>query len=358
MKKYLLIPLLSIACLFSCTSGGQTDAVSIRIENPDFSNWSSLIAVDSIVPLEQTDSSLLSVASTFKVGKSKMLFSDYKANNVYVFDRSGRFLFVAGGIGRSVSEHITVRDIGFSHDQTRIEILDERGIAVYDSDDGGFIERKTIKDRMKNDYYSFLTMDNGYLLFTPHDDEYSVMRANGRNETEGIREKKSYGLAYKHFWGNADNALVLPDYGCYDIDGYADGRLRAKYRLDFGGQSLPKSKIPLTSEEFDKVDAVNEYFKFISSAIETEDYLYVAAVGPAQTYYDIFYNKETGKTYSGKRDHTLGLVVVDADREFFYGLVYLDYMDETSQFYSHFKEYGVTDMKNPLLIKFHINDSL
>ena len=358
MRNYLFVLLAFTFGLFSCTSDEQPDVVSIKIENLDFSDWDSLISIDSIVPLEQTDSSLLSVATTFKVGKTRMLFSDHKANNVYVFDRLGHFLFVAGGIGRSVSEHITVRDVGFSYDQTRIEILDERGIAIYNADDGKFIERKIMNDRMKNDYYSFLPLDDGYLLFTPHSDEYSVMRANGKNETEGIREKKSYGLAYKHFWGNADDALVLPDYGYYDIDGYADERLQTKYRLDFGEQNLPKSKIPLTSEEFDNVDAMKDYFKFISSAIETKDYLYVAAVGPAQTYYDIFYNKKTGKIYSGKRDYTLGVVVFDANREFFYGLVYLDYMDETSQFYSHFREYEAMNMKNPLLIKFHINDNL
>lgn len=83
MKKFLFfLPfvLFSLcACMVACTeSPSVTECEVIDVKQPKFTNWASLLSIEEVVPLENTNSSLLTVASKCRVEGNLILFQDFK----------------------------------------------------------------------------------------------------------------------------------------------------------------------------------------------------------------------------------------------------------------------------------------
>lgn len=354
MKQILLFFLIGVF-FAACTEEQRAETI-ISIDNPNFKDWGSLFSIEDVAIMENPDTSFLSIAAKCLVGKHTILFSDYKSKELYAYSKKGKFLFKVGGIGHSESEYTSLRDVQFNYSQTQIEILDERGIILYDAKNGKFIKRKRNKSFTEKDFYGFLPLDNNsYLLFSPHAKDYSIWLYENE-KFNGIREKKSYGLVFNHFLRQYENVLIAPDYGMFTIDGYKEGKLFPKYEIKITDHSFPSDKLPQTASEFDKIDNEGKYFTFISSMLENDSILYVSVIGPSHMYYDIFYNKHTKKIISGPRSMDMGLTLVGLDNSYFYGIVYPDYMSEKCPIYNKLKEYIDINVQNPLLVKIKLND--
>lgn len=92
MKKFLFfLPfvLFSLcACMVACTeSPSVTECEVIDVKQPKFTNWASLLSIAEVVPLENTNSSLLTVASKCRVEGNLILFQDFKLKSMFVFDK-------------------------------------------------------------------------------------------------------------------------------------------------------------------------------------------------------------------------------------------------------------------------------
>ncbi len=329
----------------------------ITIDKLDYTAWDSLIKIEQVIPFgSEMDSLYMSMAQKCIVGKKRILFWDYKAKVVYAFDQKGAFLFTVGGIGHAENEYVDLRDVNFNSDESKIELLDVGSIKVYDTEKGHFIERKLHREIDATNFYSFIPYkDNSYLFFAPNN-KFSIYRTDEVGHLTGLRKSKGYQFIYNHFVHAGKNYVVYPDYGQFTIDYYEDGRLMPQYKIDFGGQNLPTNYLPENFKEFNKVDNMKNYFKSILSIQENKDYLYLRVVGPAQIYYDIFYNKEKGVSYAGPADIESNFSVTGLDDEVFYALIYPDFISEKSFMYSSLKTYIQKSAGNPFLIQFKLNE--
>ena len=348
---------LSLFILYSCTQIVEYYE-TIKLTNTEFSDWSSLIKVNDIVPLgSETDSVFLSLAQKCIIGTNRILFWDYKAKTVYVFNHKGDFLFTAGRRGNARNEYIDLRDVNFNKDESNIEILDLSGIKVYNSENGSFICKREIDNIDMGNFYSFMPYDKkSYLLFSTNKD-YSIYQLDSVSVLTGLRERKGYQLVYSHFLYSNTNYVVYPDYGQFTIDNYENGQLKPKYHVDFNGQNLPEEYLPKNYDEFNKTDNMQSYFKSILSIQENSDYLYLRTAGPSQTYYDVFYNKKSGQAYAGPSDKDTGLTVIGASSDTFYALIYPDFVTKESYIYNLIKDYLDKGFMNPLLVTFKIQEN-
>lgn len=98
--------------MVACTeSPSATECEVIDVKQPEFANWASLLSIEEVVPLENTNSSLLTVASKCRVEGNLILFQDFKLKSLFVFDKhNGKFKYEVGKVGYSESEHVDFLD--------------------------------------------------------------------------------------------------------------------------------------------------------------------------------------------------------------------------------------------------------
>lgn len=345
------------ACLLTaCSQSNQSnDCTTIKIENPQYEDWASFFSVEEIVPLEQTDKSLVTMASKCEVQDGKVFFSDFRLKSLFVFGLDGKFKYEVGKTGKAANEHVLLEDFGYDKKRNTITLLDERGLAIYNADNGAFIKREKLSESKRVAFAKFLDLDDGERLLYSTVNKHSIIRQTKDGTFDGLRERKGYQMNTERFFNSGHGVLVMPDYGCFTLDAYQEGNLVPKYILDFGSQALPQKFIGEKFDDFAKTDAMKDYFKSVVEAKENKLWLYVLVVGPQQTYYNIFYNKKTGKIYAGPYDAFLGLNIVDMDEAAVYGLVYLDFIEKSSPFYKYVEKYKNNGFGNPLLVKMKIN---
>lgn len=349
MKKIFLF--LILTPLLSACSTSNPQGTVLKADRTDYSDWSALMAIESICPLGDTLGLQLSVARKSIIGTERLFFLDYKTRLVYAFTPQGEYLFTVGGLGRAVNEYVDVTDMAFSPDETELHLLDETGIKVYDAGTGQFIRKRELGSIDASSVKGFLPYDEGsYLLFTPEDD-YSINKIDNENRATPLRKRGGYQMIYNRFSVVGGQPVVLPDYGRFTIDQETGGRLSARYTIDLGESTFPTSQIPKDFNAFMKADDGEDYFKFICDYYENGKAVYASLVGPSQTYYDLLYDKIVGQLYVGPRDKATNIVFIGMDDDFAYGLAYVDYMTEDSPYYDLFSEYREENMQNPLVVK-------
>lgn len=353
-KSYFLLFL--CVCVIACTENNLNDECKvIDVRHHNFDQWDDFFKIENVVPLESSSSSLVSIAAKCKVRDGLVLFQDFKEKSMFVFcQKNGKFKYEIGKLGYSESEHMDF--LGFNYDgkNSRITILDEHGLASFDAKNGKFIGRNKSVNGASVDYCRFLIHGIDTLLYSP-DMDFTISRLSNGENMDGLRKSTGFQMQSERFFSLGDNILVLPDYGCFTIDTYQNGRMLPKYKLNLGKESLPVTYIPTFYEDFDKTDNMSPYFKSVQQCLENSSWLYVLLVGPKQTYYNVFYDKHNDKIYAGKMSMDLGLILVDVDDTGFWGLVYPSDLSKKSIFYKHFKKQVQESQGNPLLVKLKIN---
>lgn len=365
MKHFTSFCCILIFLLGACVSADKSGEVEADVvlhldaDSLQTDDWAERMLIEEIVYLNDNEDSLFSVAQKCLLSDTRMVFWDYKMKCVYVYDREGHFLFTIGRQGGAGYECAHLRDIYVGQgENSRIELLDATGILVFDAADGHFIEKRKLGQEHLAEYFLFTPLsDDDYLLFAS-DGEYTVYHYSD-GLMKGLRKRKGYQLVSDRFTLNGKTCLVNADYGMFTIDTYRNGALEAAYYLDFGDEALPASLLPQNSRQFDQVDEKKEYFKAITSVFESDKLLYAQVVGPAQTYYDVCYYKESKHLLAGPSDLDLGMGIIAVEGESFYALVYPEYISEDSALYKHVKPYFVrgTD-SNPILVKYRLERGL
>lgn len=359
MKKVLCVLLSLCACVVACTeSPSDTECEVIDVKQPKFTDWTSLLSIEEVIPLEDTTSSLLTVASKCKVEENLILFQDFKLKSLFVFDKhNGKFKYEVGKVGYSESEHVDFLDFSVDTEHSLITILDERGTTVFDENNGKFLRRDRTINKSGTDYCRFMIVGSDTLLYSPYKD-YSISKMSQDKKIEDLRKRNGIQMESERFFSMDDNYLVLPDYGCFVIDTYKKGKLYPRYQLDFGDEALPEKYISDKYDDFEKTDNMKRYFKSVQMCLENSKWLYALVVGPQQKYYMVFYNKNQKKVYAGLLDINLGVSIVDVDETGFWALVYPMEFSEKSLFYPSLKDKLMAYPINPMLVKVKLNDHL
>ena len=331
--------------LVSCTN--VTDNFkTIKIDSADFSNWEELLEITDIVPLEEDSCYLISIADKCIFSKDYLFLSDYKTKKIYKYSKNGNFLGTIGKRGHAKNEYTDILDMWLTDNDSTLVILDTRSLLFYCTRTGEY--RKTVRNK-NYDYERFAIQNDGNILFVPDIDGKASIISDGIDGVKEIRERKRVPFIVNTFYNFENTCRVVSDYGDFYIDTYNDGELIKTYSFDFGTMALPEKLSSKTYEEFEKIDSEPNYFKCITQAFETRNILYVKFVGPNQTFYSLFYDKRNNKHVIGPSPQGTGIMIIGADNEYIYGIIYPDYIEDVS-----IREKIVNITKSPAIIKIQI----
>ena len=141
MKK---INLLLICCfLLSCKQTIKENTESPVTYTVDYSDsetfdWFSHMDITEVIPLEFSDSSMLSVAKNCIIEKDKILFQDYKQRMVFVFDKAGKYLYSINKLGNGPDEYTDIWDLRTTWNHKEIMINDGHKLLFYNLQDGSY----------------------------------------------------------------------------------------------------------------------------------------------------------------------------------------------------------------------------
>lgn len=154
MRKTILFSLfLSSACLYSCQSDNQSSTEmlvapvrSLLKENKSISLKDDIEKI-SYIPLETTDSCLISNAFIIKMDKNKeyMFIYNGKTDQVFQFSSTGKFIKEVGRQGNGPGEHNVVLGLAIDDQNKEIYTFHYSGAPVVHSFDGTFLRNDTLQ---------------------------------------------------------------------------------------------------------------------------------------------------------------------------------------------------------------------
>jgi hypothetical protein len=346
-----------IVVIASCGIKKMSDVKEFKLERTNFNDWTNFLEIKNIIQLQESDQCLMSSAKKCFFTEKHIIYVDYKANNIYSFSYDGKFEHQVGRMGHSGSEYVRILDICMDTSDSVIMVLDGRGIVCYDANTGNFLERKKFHSP---DYDNYLLIepirDDSFICFT-YNDKKNSMVLDYPNGQINLRKRKRYNLCVNFFYRYNGECRIISDYGDFYIDSYKDGKLTPLYRIDLGGQALPNDILPKTFEEFMAVDNSPKFFKCITSAYETREWLWLRFVGPKQTYYTAFVNKQNGKYAFGEESMDMGIYVIGANKEYFYALIYPEFAEQGSLGRKILEKHNITK-NSPVVVKLKLNENI
>lgn len=351
MKLIMKLLALFIPFFFVCCNNEKNDVRTFDMTSHDFEAWNKLISIEKYVVLEETENSMLAGIDKCVLGDDAIYVFVRKFDKVFKFSLEGDFISTVGEKGRAKNEYINIRDIAYDYKEKKLVIADSRGLLWFDST-GKFQNRLSLDDSWEID-----VCKDGNILTYGLNKDFSV-RAVRDGKTVGLRKHSSYVFFSGVFYNHQDENMVVSDYGQFYIDKYGDGKLLRKYEFDFGDEALPEKLRPQSSSEFDKVDDMDEYFKCLQCAQETNKWLYVVLRGPHQTIYQGYVNKDKGDVFFGEAPQGDGYGVIGTYHDKFYGLLYPEYVGDNSHVKKFLIENGLQDSHNPILVFLKINEKL
>lgn len=351
IKKSWLFSML--AFLLSACGNDANDARVYKLDIHDFSDWQSILEITDSATLQNRDQYVLTYANKCVSYGDKVYFNDYKAKEIYCFSKEGTLLYPIGRRGRAADEYVEVKDMWIDKDENTLDVLDDRSVICYDLNTGKYKKRMQLSSSNASEYFRCAKVgQDGVLFFSATNSQYSIFLDSPKG-LKGIRENKYHHFVSDCFFPYGKECRVLADYGKFYIDNYEDGQLKRLYEFDLGSQALPEDMLPRTSDEFNVVDNEPKYFKCMTDAHETSQWLFVTFVGPNQTYYYSFINKSTGKYVMGK---DLSMLVIGVQDDSFLGIVYPEYLPEDSYLLKWLGKKDAAELAHPVFVKFKIKD--
>lgn len=343
-----------ISCVFySCGNKKESGAVTFKASSIQ-KKWDDRLIIDECVALNANDSIILSTVSKCLVDNNQIIVYDKKNRRIFTYTKEGQFKCQIGREGRAKSEYLNIKDIAFSRDHTLLYVLDDIGIIIYDAWTGKYVNREKIELRNFTNYWKFAILDEGhYLLFNPQEDGLGEIVEYLEGDWKDVRKAGFYQFACERFYEYEDNIRVIPSFGEFNICTFEDGNLTPSFKVEFDNNMLPTELKPKSFNEFLKTSEEGKWFSCILSAHETSSWLYANVIGPKQTCYWVFANKEDGGVFYGPMPTDDGMQIVDSDSDFFYAIVYPELIGEHSYMKNVIND--KSESSNTLyLVSFHI----
>lgn len=128
-----------------CTPKPQTgDTLFVDLERPEKVSLFDYFHSIELIPLETSQDALIAGVSKMIVHQNKYYTLDKTQCLIFVFDKTGKFLFKIGTKGQGAGEYSFIQDFTINPFSGKLEILEPYGrIHIYDLS-GSFVETKRI----------------------------------------------------------------------------------------------------------------------------------------------------------------------------------------------------------------------
>lgn len=313
-------------------------------------DWDKRIDIVDAIPL---DAPLNGSSNRFEkciVSGKSILCYDRIRKTISVFGTGGELLYEIKASSSSKQGYFEMKDVIFSHDGKNILILSDSAIVVFDAANGNYLDRIPLK-RIAISFCKFAENVEGEYFFWSYS-KNSIYVKDGENMYP-IKKRSGYPLDCQKFYQDPNGCLnVLSDYEPrYEISKIEGDSIMIRYSFDFEKWNIPEGTDMTNNEEYLRIDP-QPYVKSLVSASETEEWLFVGALGPKLRNYFILVDKVTGKTYYGYRRNETPVSVIGNDETYFYGIVYPSSFSGKNVFTDYISKYEVACRDIPFIIKF------
>ena len=375
-KQSIIIFILILLACASCKNDrtddhGQEIQLRFEFDDIEFSEW-----IDSIqfIPLQTNDESLIGKISDIFFQQNKYFVFDEQQKNVVIFDKKGKYLSKIDSKGQGPCEYENIRDL----------YVDERGTVkiMSHSNPAKIIEYSTENHSCKETVFheimcsNFYPYNNGYVFFSSHgndlpSEQFFLFATDSKGEVEHrwlpSYEYTSYTIRADPF--SSYNDLIL-------FNKYFDNRIyqispnrevSTRYVLNFGKYQLPDDVRETFLESSQALrECAEDYVTQLYFFYETSDLLvfsYLVQNGGTPLF-NLFVKDEKKLTVLEATDHmaiAMSSPVNKIEDDFF--ISFLDVSDiPDDEWYRNmlFNKYpslksvveGLTDMSNPILVKY------
>lgn len=134
-----------VICFTMCTPKPQTgDAIFVDLDRPEKASLFDYFRSIELIPLETSPDAFIAGISKMIVHQNNYYTLDKTQCLIFVFDKTGKFLFKIGKKGQGSGEYSFIEDFTINPFSGNLEILEPYGrIHIYDLS-GNFIETKRI----------------------------------------------------------------------------------------------------------------------------------------------------------------------------------------------------------------------
>jgi hypothetical protein len=316
MKNYLCIKILTITVFLfvSCRKENKSEFIksdNLETINLDISslkvlgekgNFDDYFDSYSLIPLETTTSSIISKISRIYFCKGKIFILDKKTNQIFIFNKNGKFFKKINSKGKGPNEYVGLRDFTINEDTNEIIVYSyfPKKILVYNFE-GQFVKQFNQKKEEKE--YRNIAYDGKKYLFLLDKVE----------EGEPFLIEKSLNLETENTFLNAEIKdkifdivsfgvpnIIKSNSGLYTSFVYSDtiykynksSGFEAKYYIDFGAQKTPLQEYKKQKHDFfSNLDNNRKYGFGITDFRETKNFVIFKYHG----YKMIIYSKKDKK---------------------------------------------------------------
>lgn len=196
MIKFLYLSLFLLLTCTACRTAVQTNEMTFQV-NPErltTKGFDKFYRLKEVIPLETTDSSLLSVILKVIAVKDRLFISTWD-NQIFSFSRDGKFIGKVGKYGRGPGEYQLLTDFVVTKNPEQLVICDAMGKFVYYNWEGDCLREEACDGHIAN--LEFLP-DNRWLI----------------NHTFGPTNYLFRDTAYLIKVMNADRVVVQGEFVC------------------------------------------------------------------------------------------------------------------------------------------------
>lgn len=198
-------------------------------------------------PLETSNESLIGTFEKLEVTEDRFYILDTRLSKaLFVFNKSGNFLFKIKALGKGFGEFIHLND--FCIYKNKIVLLDYKKVLFYNLD-GDFIEEKKIKWAAWNisvlDEQNVFLFDNSHVSKNKFCDYHIIKTDFSFNKNKGYLKpiQKEHHSNYRFQLFNDSLYITSPQCGDYTLYKYQDSKMIPYLKFDFGKYNIPKDKL-------------------------------------------------------------------------------------------------------------------
>lgn len=303
MKKLFI---LSFALYFiMCTPKPQTgDAIFVDLDRPEKASLFDYFRSIELIPLETSSDVLIQGITKIVIHQDKYYALDKPQCLIFVFDKTGKFLFKIGTKGQGAGEYSFIQDFTINSFSGNLEILEPYGrIHIYDVS-GKFVETKRIAYPGFKVAHSLTALDSviyvSHSMFEPKKILYFNL-----NEQKLLHEEFEEDMPIGSYSNNP--------YKYYDewfffrpfhpiVYKLGKERLEVAFQFDFGKYTQDGRTAVLSQESernfIKRTEEMFEQFSYmIQSVRHNKKYIFASLLWKDEDHKaNIIYDKSTGKS--------------------------------------------------------------
>jgi hypothetical protein len=265
----------------------------------------------SYIKLETTNDNLIGQITQVLFTDSLIFVADgLLTKSIFVFDYDGRYKHKISGLGGGPHEYVNLSHIAFTADNKNLIITDfMKSANMVFSFDGTFIQNIPLSNRGNDFFYiddSTVVISNPGKIFQGEKNSlpYSLVVENLKTKESHyafpILTSDDFGAVNQFYnLSSYDQKIYYVPYISDMVYQILPDKIMALYEIKIEGSKHPKIDENLKTEEY--LDYVRHSRCFNGAFLDLENTA-VFGMAPFKSESPVFYSKESGKTYTYKKD--------------------------------------------------------